>query len=345
MAEGTVTHMEELLMAHTGDAERELKKVLKTNNVDIDAHFGGSIVGNHCMYMGEKGNAIMDGMTAAMLPKIKDDTNRQHLQAICDRMKPILSLWFEIMKTMKSVDCQSDEDCERFKENIIKMNKAIHSLITNPPVPGCGLNFSKQLKSHLLFDWEILDFLLRWRTLGGVDEQNVEGTHPRFNQLARMFGNIRGGLKQKKIVEEFLFSNSTWIVDTIDEMLGKTKRKKGTKSRVRKRRANKNNGNPTVDGGMICEADDSKDDVMEGNPDEMNSDNKADEGESLDCVTAGLTDREVGINTNTSFHTFKDVDTKIHVCATCKCRLLSFAEAVHCHEIHTVHIDGGNEAE
>lgn len=96
---------------------------------------------------------------------------------------------------------------------------------------------------------------------------------------------------------------------------------------------------------MICEADDSKDDVMEGNPDEMDSDDEADDGESLDCVTAGLTDREVGINTNTSFHTFKDVDTKIHVCATCKCRLLSFAEAVHCHEIHTVHIDGGNEAE
>jgi len=53
------------------------------------------------------------------------------------------------------------------------------------------------LKSHLLFDWEI----------------------PRFNQLARMFGNMRCGPKQKKIVEEFLFSNSTWIVDTIDEML------------------------------------------------------------------------------------------------------------------------------
>ena len=55
-----------------------------------------------------------------------------------------------------------------------------------------------------------------------MDEQIAEGTH--FNQLARMFGNIRGRLKQKKTVEEFLFSNSTWIVDNIDEMLGKTKR-------------------------------------------------------------------------------------------------------------------------
>merc|ERR1711966_622211 len=99
--------------------------------------------------MGEKGDAIMDGMSAGILPKIKDGTNRKYLQAINDRMKPILSLWFEIMKTMKSVDYQSDEDCKKFKENIINMNKAIHSLMTDPPVPGCGLRFSKQLKSHL----------------------------------------------------------------------------------------------------------------------------------------------------------------------------------------------------
>jgi len=73
------------------------------------------------------------------------------------------------------------------------------------------------------------------------------------------------------------------------------------------------------------------------------SDDEDNESESLDCMTAGLTEREVNINTNTSFHTFKDVDTKIHVCPTCKCRLLSFAAGVHCHEIHTVHIDGGGD--
>ena len=114
VAEETFSRMEELLMAHIGDAERELKKVLQANNVDIDAHCGGSITGNHCMHMGEKGNAIMDGMKEGMLPKIKDDTNRKHLQAICDRMKPILSPWFEIMKTMKSVGYQSDEDFKKF---------------------------------------------------------------------------------------------------------------------------------------------------------------------------------------------------------------------------------------
>ena len=162
----------------------------------------------------------------------------------------------------------------------------------------------------------------------------MKGNHPRFNQLARMFGNIRDGLnlKQKKTVEEFLFSNSTWIVDTIGEMLGKTKRKKGLKSRVRKRkrRNNKNNkseadtpplvdcqGNPTVDGGMMCEAGDSEDDGKVGFPNKMDSDDTDNEGESLDCISTELTDREVGINTNTSFHTFKDVGTKkIYSCPT-----------------------------
>ena len=152
VAEGTVEHMEDLLKAHRGDSEREMRKVLQPNNVDIDSYHGGSIVGNHCMNMAKSGNKIMDGMTAAMLPKIKDNTNRQHLQAISVRMKPILSLWFELMKTMKSINYQTDEDCKKFEENTIKLNKEIHSLITNPPVPGCGLKHSKQLKSHLLFD-------------------------------------------------------------------------------------------------------------------------------------------------------------------------------------------------
>ena len=130
---------------------------------------------------------------------------------------------------------------------------------------------------------------------------------------------IRDGLKQKKIVEEFLFFNSTWIVDTIDAMLGKTKRKKGAKLRVRKRRDNKNNksksdapplvdcqGNPIVDGGgdMILEAGDGEDEREEGNPNKVESEDEENEGESMDCVAAGLTDREVSINTNTNFHTF-----------------------------------------
>lgn len=81
------------------------------------------------------------------------------------------------------------------------------------------------LKIHLLFDWEISDFLETWRTLGGVDEQNIEGTHPMFNRLLRKSGNTRGGKKQKLVLKEFVFTNSTWTVETIDTVLIKTKRR------------------------------------------------------------------------------------------------------------------------
>ena len=199
---------------------------LKANNVDISAYRNGSIVGNHCMYMGANGDKIMDTMKKAMLPKIKDSDNISYLNNTCARMKHILRLWYELMRTMKSAEYQKDEDCERFEENRIELNKAFNSLINDPPVPGYVLELSKQLKSHLLFDWEIRVFLLVWRTLGGVDEQRVEGTHPRFNQLARKFGNSRGAFRQKKVFEEFLFMNSTFIVESIEEMTEKTKRKR-----------------------------------------------------------------------------------------------------------------------
>ena len=108
-------------------------------------------------------------------------------------------------------------------------------------------------------------------------------------------------------------------------------------------------GNPADDGGVWDEADDVNDDLREGGADETGVGHDGDDeeggGESLDCATSELTDREICINTNKSFHTFKNVDTKIHSCATCNCRLLKFAAAVHCHEIHTVHIDGEDEEE
>ena len=54
ISEQTVQHCNDLLKSHTGNSERELVKALKANNVDISAYHGGSIVGNHCMYMGKE---------------------------------------------------------------------------------------------------------------------------------------------------------------------------------------------------------------------------------------------------------------------------------------------------
>ena len=111
IAEKTVEHCSELLKAHNGDAERELVKALKENNVDINIYHGGSFVGNHCMYMGENGGKITNGMTKAMKPKIKDVCNRKYLGDIEVAINHILRLWYKLMRTMKSVEFQSDEEC------------------------------------------------------------------------------------------------------------------------------------------------------------------------------------------------------------------------------------------
>ena len=80
-------HCDDLLKAHTGDSERELVKALQANNVDISAYHGGSIVGNHCMYMGANGDKIMDAVTKGMEPKIKNADNKKNLNNICVAMK------------------------------------------------------------------------------------------------------------------------------------------------------------------------------------------------------------------------------------------------------------------
>ena len=67
---------------------------------------------------------------------------------------------------------------------------------------------------------------MNWRTLGGVDEQSTEGAYPRFNQLVRKIGNSWGAFRQKKVMKEFLFANFRFIVETVDEMINETRKKK-----------------------------------------------------------------------------------------------------------------------
>ena len=59
-----------------------------------------------------------------------------------------------------------------------------------------------------------------------MDEQNIESSHPQFNNLLRRFGNSRGGFRHKKMMMEFVFSHSTWMTNTIDEMLKASNRGK-----------------------------------------------------------------------------------------------------------------------
>ena len=92
ISEQTAQHCDDLLKASTGDSERELVKALTENNVDISAYHGGSIVGNHCMYMGANGDKIIDAVTKGMEPKIKNADNKKYLKNVGMEMKQILKM-------------------------------------------------------------------------------------------------------------------------------------------------------------------------------------------------------------------------------------------------------------
>ena len=366
MAERTLEHCNELLKEHKCDTEREITKALKENNVDIDAYHGGSIVGNHCMHFASKGNRIMDAVSKAMLPKISVASNKSYLKNTCEALKQILQLWHEIMRTMKRVTAESDEVCFTFDKNVTKLNKLIYSLVTEPPVPGCLLKLSKQLKFHLLFDGEVSEFLWTWRTLGGVDEQNIEGVHPQFNQLVRRFGNTRGRRRQKLVMDAFLHSHATWVRETVDEMLESTKRKKvrgndkPRKRRKRDKQAADRDGDG-VEGDGIAPAQQPGRGDAEGVGNEgggvqgedgnasapgRRSDEEA-EGDGSVSATAEFEAIETSINGCSGLHGYKNVDTKIAACRVCKKKILAFAMAIHCHEVHSVHHveegEGGQE--
>ena len=55
------------------------------------------------------------------------------------------------------------------------------------------------MNGHLLFGLHIQNLLEIWETIGGLDEQSIQGTHPKF-----------------------LFSRASFVVNLIDEMLEET---------------------------------------------------------------------------------------------------------------------------
>ena len=60
-------------------------------------------------------------------------------------------------------------------------------------------------------------------------------------------------------------------------------------------------------------------------------------------VMAELSDFKIQINNNAGLRGFHNFDTGINHCATCTCQLLQFVVAVHCHDIHTVHVQEEEE--
>ena len=173
--------------------------------------------------------------------------------------------------------------------------------------------------------------LLNWRTLGGVAEQSTEGAYPRFNQLVRKFGNSRGAKRQKKVMEEFLFLNPTFILENIDEMINETRREKvrarddDAEGRGRSNQLTEidrikivmlpsNDNEPDI-GGMEGAVEDSLIDEegaeADGEGVAMASSNEDKESETNLTDTVELTNLKVRIINSSSFHRLRNVNMKI----------------------------------
>merc|ERR1711906_100048 len=61
------------------------------------------------------------------------------------------------------------------------------------------------------------------------------------------------------------------------------------------------------------------------------------EGDGAVSATAEFEAIETAINGCSGLHGYKNVDTKIAACRVRKKKILAFAMAIHCHEVHSVH--------
>ena len=87
-----------------------------------------------------------------------------------------------------------------------------------------------------------------WETLGGIDKQNIESVHPVFNELICRCGNCRGRHQKGIVMRQFLFERASLVLESIDEMLSATSRKK--RACTKKRGSNQGKA-----GGVAAEED------------------------------------------------------------------------------------------
>ena len=297
-----------ILKKHEGHASRVVGSAMCANGVDENVYHNRSIDGNHCMKFGENGKEIVSQITSEMGKVIKVAKHVEYLKKLDGSLKEMLGHWYELMTVMKSVNRQTRQDIAKFKANTIALNKAIHKFVTDEPVPGTGNTHPTFLKSHLLFDYHLQDFLETWETLGGFDEQSIESTHPEFNKLLRRYGNIRGKKLKSIVVRQFMFERADFIIDMIDELLESTSKSK--RENVKKRGTQRDYHSPEI----------SEDDM----------------GEDLSLA---LTDMESAMNVNELLHPvlqeYPTLQTQIVACKCCGKRLLKFGAAVHAHEYHS----------
>ena len=300
------------LKKHQGYSSRVVGEVMANNGVDECVYNGNLVVGNQCMTLCENCIEVAKGVDERMKKVVKSPANVKCLSdlkdAITEIMKPLLS----VMLVMKSAKRQTPATIIKFRADTILLNKAIYKFVTEAPVPGMKIDIPAFTKSHLLFDFHLQRFLEKYETLGALDEQNIEATHPVFNDLVRRYGSTRGRLMKRSVVKQFMLEIGSFILESIDEMVAATSKSKRP--------------NAKKVGKMTSVAD------------------EADEDTSL--YSSALTAMETALNANKKLHPETYIkngeehqfgNTCITACSKCVSgkRYLKFAEDVHNHEYHS----------
>ena len=165
---------------------------------------------------------------------IKNDDNIKYLEELDSILTGMLTVWYRIMTVMKYVERQSQETIQQFKFDLGELKSCIHKLANKdvPIIPGLNFNVPNFLKSRVLFD-HLLDFLSTWETLGGLNKQNIESTHPEFNELLRRYGCTRDAQMKIQVFCEYLFNQASFVNDVIKDLIKDTSKLKRPDSKVR----------------------------------------------------------------------------------------------------------------
>ena len=300
---------ESILKKHDGHASRVLTNVMQNHGVDEQIYHEGAVIGNQCMTFAREGKEIVSDVNEEMKQIINTPLHVQYLDKLQGALDDILSPLYKILCVMKSVKKQTQQKIQQFKRDTIELNIAIHKFVEEPPVPDAKIGHPTFLKSHLLFDYHIQDFLERWGSLGAFSEENIESTHPIFNKLMRRYGNSRGRQLKRNVMQQFIIERSSIVLNAVDVFV--------TTTSTTKRPDTKKRGKVATDDSDVCE--------------------------DTALYSTDLTEMEKKMNDNTALHEHEfGEDTCITACGLCGMRVLNFGLPIHNHEYHSTNINFGD---
>ncbi|EJK66444.1 hypothetical protein THAOC_12641 [Thalassiosira oceanica] len=180
-----------------------------------------------------------EALTALTSMEAAADDARPPVQASLDESKrrsDVPILWPESLESARQED-NVHELLQLFRYDIEEQyRQPIHrnkELETNRTWHGCGHSDVIEIVPAVR---PLYAFLVAWETLGGLDEQNIESTHPEFNELIRRFGTTRGARLKALVFQEHLFNRADFQNDVVEEMLSDTSRTKRPDTKPREER-------------------------------------------------------------------------------------------------------------